>query len=387
MIGVGSSDMTWDVIVIGAGPAGAMAALQAAQCGAKVLLLERERLPRYKLCGGGLIGLSLQCLPEGFQVPALNRATSATFTVNLGSARTRTAEDVIIPMVMRDTFDAKLVQTAVQRGAQLRTQVLVERVQPQVGGVVVHTKAGPLRARVVVGADGSTSRVARAAGAHFAQIDLGLEVEVEIPETVQEQWAGRVILDFGSIPGGYGWVFPKGNRLTVGAIAAKGLAVQQRHYVDDLLRRFDLQHFPQAVAAGHLTRCRSEDSPLAVDHLLLAGDAAGLLEPWTREGISFALRSGRLAGLSAAAVALGRQSWALAAEQYRDAITSTLGAEMRVGFQALAAYSRHPAFFARTLTATGPGWRSFVRLARGETTLARAGRRPQVRIALAALAR
>jgi len=377
----------WDVIVVGAGPAGAMAALRAAQNGAQVLLLERERLPRYKLCGGGLIGLTLQSLPNGFNVPSLNEAKSATFTMNLAAERTRTAEEVIIPMVMRDTFDAQLVDFAVEHGVQLRTEVLVERVDPGPDEVTVLTSGGPLRARVVIGADGSTSRVARAAGAKFAQVDLGLEVEVEVPDRIQQLWAGRVLIDFGRIPGGYAWIFPKGDRLTVGAIAAKGYAQEQRRYVQDMLRRFELELYPQAVAAGHLTRCRTNDSPLAADRLLLAGDAAGLLEPWTREGISFALRSGRLAGEAAADVACGRQTWSAAATHYRDAITDNLGAEMTVGFRALAAYERHPSAFARALAGTGPGWRSFVRLARGETTLARAGRRPQVRLALAALAR
>lgn len=382
-----SDDLTWDVIVVGAGPAGAMAALEAAQAGAQVLLVEREALPRYKLCGGGLIGLTLRSLPDNFPVPALNQARSAIFTSNLGPARNRTADEVIIPMVMRDTFDAQLVQTAVDHGAQLRTQVLVERVEPRRDEVIVQTKSGALRATVVIGADGSTSRVARAAGATFAQVDLGLEVEVEVPEQIQQEWAGQVMIDFGRIPGGYAWIFPKGDRLTVGAIAAKGYADEQRRYVEDLLQRFDLAQLRRAITAGHLTRCRTNDSPLAKDRLLLAGDAAGLLEPWTREGISFALRSGRLAGRTAAAVALGRQPWSTAAEQYRDAVTSTLGAEMSVGFQALAAYRRHPGAFARALTGTAPGWRSFVRLARGETTLARAGHKPQVRFALAALSR
>lgn len=380
-----TDEAVWDVIVIGAGPAGAMAALQAARSGAQVLLLERESLPRYKLCGGGLIGLTLQSLPEGLQIPVLNQARSATFTLNLGPERTRQAETVLIPMVMRDAFDATLVQSAVEQGVQIRTQVLVERVHRQDDEVVVHTKSGLLRARVVVGADGSSSRVARAAGARFAQIDLGLEVEVEVPEQMQRQWEGRVLIDFGGVPGGYGWIFPKGDRLTVGAIAAKGHADLQRNYLQGLLHRFDLAQFPQAVAAGHLTRCRTGDSPLAVDRLLLAGDAAGLLEPWTREGISFAVRSGRLAGTAAADVALGRRDWSTAAAEYRAAITGTLGAEMAVGFAALAAYQRRPAAFARVLV--GPGWRSFVRLARGETTLARAGQRRPVRLALAALAR
>lgn len=378
-----ASESVWDVVVVGAGPAGATAALAAAQAGVSVLLLERHELPRYKLCGGGLIGLSLRALPAGFTAPIRNEARSVTFSLDLHSTTTREATATVIPMVMRSEFDALLVHHAVAAGVTLQSATTVERVQQGDDMVDLWTSNGPLRTRALVGADGSASRVARAIGARYRQVDLGMEVELDLPAADRPGWSERVVIDFGGIPGAYGWIFPKGDRLTVGAIAAKGDFVDQRRYVTDLVERYDLAGYDIAHEGGHLTRCRAAGSPLAVNRILLAGDAAGLLEPWTREGISFALRSGRLAGQAAAALA--RTGPTGIGRGYEDAVESTMGREMAVGFTALAAYTRHPRAFYRALASTSPGWKAFERLSRGETTLARAGRHPMVRLALAAL--
>ena len=385
------TDRAWDVIVIGAGPAGTAAAAGAAGAGARVLVIERHRLPRYKLCGGGLIGLSLQALPQGFQAPVRNEARQATFTFDLDQGTTREAEATIIPMVMRDELDAALAQHAVEAGAELLTEVTVDRIQADSEGVHLATSAGEFRAHCVIGADGSASIAARAAGARYRQVDLGLEVELEADEPRQRAWQGRVLIDFGRVRGGYGWIFPKGTRLTVGAIAAKGRIDEQRAYLDDLIAAHGLDDLTVSHQGGHLTRCRAIDSPVAAGRILLAGDAAGLLEPWTREGISFALRSGTLAGDAAARIALVPPAQAGGAaidaigEHYAQQVDRSMGAEMEIGFRALAAYERHPKAFYRAL-ASKPGWDAFVRLARGETTLARAGRHRMVRTALAGLA-
>lgn len=382
---------TWDVVVVGAGPAGCSAALAAAKIGAQVLVLERHQLPRYKMCGGGLIGLTLAALPQGFTIPARNHARRVTFSYDLGRSTTRDAGQTVIPMVMRDAFDAQLAEAAVAAGAQVAPGTSVERVeQPEGqagdGDVIVHSTTGAIRARALIGADGSASTVARTVGARYRQVDLGLEVELDVPPAVQQEWAERVLIDFGRVRGGYGWIFPKGDRLTVGAIAAKGLVTQQRAYLADLIDRHQLTHLPVAHEGGHLTRCRAADSPLGAGRILLAGDAAGLLEPWTREGISFALRSGQLAGAAAARMALSHAAPEAALRDYATAVAADMGQEMAVGFHALAAYERHPKAFYRALAQSNRGWSSFVRLARGETTLARAGQHPVVRFTLDRLA-
>lgn len=386
------------VLVIGAGPAGCSAAIAAARRGACVVLVERHRIPRYKVCGGGLIGLSLSALPAGFCLPERVEASShqlaahpqafaATLTRSLGHAVTRASEQGLFPMVMRDEFDGALAAFAQECGVEVRAGVSVESVTQSEHGVLVQTRSGSVVADALVGADGSTSRVARHVGTRHARVDLGLEAEIAVPGDVGASWQGRVLLDFGTIRGGYAWIFPKGSRLTVGAIAARGRADEQRAYLNHVIALHGLDRFPVEREGGHLTRCREVDSPLGDGRILLAGDAAGLLEPWTREGISFALRSGSLAGAVAADIANGTASPATAQSTYAAAVSTHMGREMDLGFQALSAYERHPAVFHQLLARTSLGWRSFQDLCRGDATLAGAGEHRIVRQALRMLAR
>lgn len=374
--------MTYDVLVVGAGPAGSSAAISAAEAGARVLLLDRASFPRYKTCGGGLIGVSLAAFPEGFEPPVRERVDAVDFTLRGGSGRSRRGAGGVLSLVNRDELDADLVAHAVARGVEFRQRALVTAVTETADGVEVGVGTETLHANVVIGADGSASRVARLVGVRARRVDLGLEDELGVADP--GEWHERVHLDWGPLPGSYAWVFPKGDVLTVGVIAARGEPQQTRAYLEAFKRQLGLEDLPVVRSSGHLTRCREADSPLGLGRVLVAGDAAGLLEPWTREGISFATRSGAIAGRHAAG-ARGGTSDLVAA--YAAEITQGLGAEMAAGERCLAAFERRPAAIHRLVTGTGPGWRSFVRLTRGETTLGRAVRHRVVRLALRALAR
>lgn len=154
-------------------------------------------------------------------------------------------------------------------------------------------------------------------------------------------------------------------------ISARGRGEDTRRYLEDLRRWLGLADLPVPRSTGHLTRCRSAASPLARGRVLLAGDAAGLLEPFTREGISFALRSGEMAGRAAAGVAGATDDAGVGAatSAYRSAVEATLGVEMAAGARCLRAYERHPALFHRVLAGTAPGWWAFSRVNRGQTTV------------------
>jgi len=376
----------WDVVIVGAGPAGAMAAHAAATAGARTLLLERYELPRRKLCGGGLIGASLRSLPTEFEVPRLDETRVACVSFEGHDLGSRASESAFIIQVDRAQFDAQLVDTAVAAGAVLRAGVAVESAQEHADHVLLSTSAGPVRARAVIGCDGSAGRMSRVVGASFEQVDLGIEYELAADKNLTQLWRSRILLDFGSRAGGYAWVFPKGERLMVGAIAAKGNSDWERGYLDRVQASAGLAEVPIVHSEGHLTRCRAVDSPLGRDRLLLAGDAAGLLEPWTREGISFALRSGRAAGECAAELAsTGDTAGAQAA--YAAALSVELIPEMDFGRQAYRAYRAHPRLFAWLIASTGIGWKAFTRLSSGESSMSSLGRHRLVRIAVRMLGR
>jgi flavin-dependent dehydrogenase len=175
-------------------------------------------------------------------------------------------------------------------GAEVRERATVRAVEQDPDGTPAAGRRETVHARVAVGAAGSSGISARHVGVRHCQVDLGLELELPVPVEQQALWRGRVLLDWGAIPGSYAWVFPKGDRLTVGVIAARGEAERTRDYLRRFVERLDLSGVEPAHDSGHLTRCRTEDSPLRRGRVLVAGDAAGLLEPWSREGISAALR-------------------------------------------------------------------------------------------------
>jgi geranylgeranyl reductase family protein len=369
----------WDVVVVGAGPAGASAAYAAAVAGRKVLLLEKAELPRYKTCGGGIIGPSRDSLPPGFELPLKDRVHAVTFSLNGKLARTRRSKRMIFGLINRPEFDASLVEHAQKAGAELRTGATVTRVEQHGPAVpdrrtvaVVLADGGTVLARAVIGADGSASRIGAHVGVKLDQVDLGLEAEIPVPATVAEDWAGRVLIDWGPLPGSYGWVFPKGDTLTVGVISARGEGAATKRYLEDFVARLGLAGFEPSVSSGHLTRCRSDDSPLSRGRVLVCGDAAGLLEPWTREGISFALRSGRLAGewavrISESHDAVDARRQAL---NYAFAIKAGLGVEMAVGRRMLGVFERRPGLLHAAITGLRPAWNAFADIARGSTTLA-----------------
>ncbi|MEU0658287.1 MULTISPECIES: geranylgeranyl reductase family protein [Streptomyces] len=376
--GNANSAPVWDVVVVGAGPAGASAAYAAAVAGRRVLLLEKAELPRYKTCGGGIIGPSRDALPPGFELPLRDRVHAVTFSLNGRFARTRRSKRMLFGLINRPEFDAGLVEQAQKAGAELRTGATVSRVEQHGTTVpdrrtvaVVLADGEVVLARAVVGADGSASRIGAHVGVKLDQVDLGLEAEIPVPPTVAEDWAGRVLIDWGPMPGSYGWVFPKGDTLTVGVISARGEGSATKRYLEDFIARLGLAGFEPAISSGHLTRCRSDDSPLSRGRVLVCGDAAGLLEPWTREGISFALRSGRLAGEWAVRIAEANDAVDARRQalNYAFAIKAGLGVEMAVGRRMLALFEKRPGLLHATITGFRPAWRAFADITRGVTTL------------------
>ncbi|HTU71957.1 MAG TPA: geranylgeranyl reductase family protein [Trebonia sp.] len=406
----------WDVAVVGGGPAGLSAAHAAAVAGARTLILERAEHPRYKTCGGGLIGASLDAVRDLPELPAKDEIYAATFTLQGTHAFTRRGTQPLLKMVMREEFDAALLNRALAAGAEVwqktRVRGITDDSVPATGptagdGADPGRASGPgqatirlddgssVTASVVIGADGSGGISARHVGVAFSQVDLGLELEIAIPEALQREWRGRLLLDWGKIPASYGWVFPKGDRLTVGVIAARrGTSGEQagarqgdatREYLREFVERLGLASCVAVRDSGHLTRCRADDSPLRKGRVIVAGDAAGLLEPWTREGISFALRSGALAGQIAARACVA-DSPAGALDAYAVAIDQGLGAEMRASRVLLNAFTRHTKTFHKGLS-TPQGWRLFARICRSELPYPQLIRKPGARVALSVLNR
>lgn len=383
-----SDSAIWDVAVVGGGPAGLAAASASALAGARTVVVERAEHPRYKTCGGGLIGTSLAAVART-PVPVRDEIDAVTFTLNNKRAFTRRHDSPILAMVLREEFDDVLCRAALADGAVLQQRAAVRAIsQDERFARAELANGSTVAAKVVIGADGSSSVTARYVGVAFCEVDLGLEVEISVPEHVRQAWRGRVLLDWGPIPGSYAWIFPKDDRLTVGVIAARGSGDATRRYLRDVIDNHCLASYERVQQSGHLTRCRTDESPLRSGRVLVVGDAAGLLEPWTREGISFALRSGALAGVIAAEAAREStlQHFDKVLDRYVPAIENDLIPEMLAGRRLLAAFRRNPAIFHLGM-ATPKGWRTFVEFCKGQTSFASELQHKSASLAIKLLAR
>ena len=290
--------MIYDVIVIGSGPAGASAARRLAQYNLKVLMLEKAKHPRYKPCGGGLTSKVMQLLDFDVSSALEDASREVLFSYDSGPLVTRTLPHEAVWLAMRDRFDQLLAARAVEAGAQLRENVKVEGVALAAEQVSVRTSRETFQARFVVGADGANGVTAKAVGLMAKRHDgAAIEAELPVSAAVLDKWHGKILFDFGGIPWGYGWIFPKSNHLSVGlGTWYPSGKVKLRDYLARFIdRQPDLRAHGEPFVKGHLLPLGGRFDRFHRGRVLLAGDAAATADPFFGEGISFAIRSGQMA--------------------------------------------------------------------------------------------
>jgi geranylgeranyl reductase family protein len=282
----------YDAIIVGAGPGGATAAYFLGEAGWRVLLLEKESVPRYKTCGGGLSAGMLEIFPFPFEPVIEARVESIAFAL-----RQRRVEIPIpglgMQMVMRDRFDAYVLAHA---KVEVCTGTAVQRVVESDDGVIVETRdRRAYRGRYLIAADGANSVAARSLGLRRGKRLAGaIEVEAEAPPEVLARFAGRVLFIFGELDMGYLWVFPKAHHLSVGIAALGPKPGELQAALQRVMSRLGIP-LHGAERHGHPIPVYTGREPLRTRRTLLVGDAAGLVDPFSGEGIRFAVKSGKLA--------------------------------------------------------------------------------------------
>ncbi|OEU50881.1 MAG: hypothetical protein BA872_06065 [Desulfobacterales bacterium C00003060] len=289
----------FDVIVVGAGPGGSLTGYLLSKHGFKTMIIEKKRIPRHKVCAGGLTKKALDILPFDITGIIEDYSYTAKFFVENKPVFTRTVDYPIVAMVMRDAFDHFMVKKAITAGTVVLDGITFRSLSGSTGNLNVETSEGTYRTRLVVGADGVNSKIAEALGLQASRnVMTAIEGEVYYGDSdTVKNLSQSFHIDFGAIPRGYGWIFPKSDHLSIGLVTTlnkiKGLKNYFKSYITskDLCANAEIRSLK-----GHFLPYRPDRRKVFSNNIgLLVGDAAGLADPVTGEGIYYAIREAQIA--------------------------------------------------------------------------------------------
>ena len=305
--------MTYDVIVVGAGPAGATAAKFLAEKGMQTLLIDKQKYPRDKPCGGILTIRTLKRFPyltddliDAYAYGGSISSSSLQHQIRLQK------EEPIAAYVLRKNFDQKLVDQAAQSGATFRDKTTAETIQRTNDAIHIKTDTGEsLQSHLIIGADGISSIVAKHTGLRQQNQRIGrcLIQEYPLEDALLDQYFTKkrlfqFYLKFQGIQG-TGWVFPKKNSVNIGIGEIQPISSQPSNkpqlkqvYANYLEFLKEKKLIPPTITNATIQGGVLPLHPLKktyADRVLLCGDAAGLMNPLTGDGIHYAMSSGMFA--------------------------------------------------------------------------------------------
>jgi geranylgeranyl reductase family protein len=325
-----SSSNLYDVAVVGSGPAGSMSALSLAREGVRVVVIEKENLPRPKTCGGGVVPRALGLLPV--DVSAAIERKCYVAEVNLVSVPlhfTSKREEPMVSMTMRENFDFLLVSAAKEAGAEVRERCQVQDVVNHADKIELITSKGPLFSQFVVAADGARSIVAKKAGwPETRNLAPALECEVVVSDESLERSSRAVRFDFGLMPSGYAWTFPKKDHLSMGVLSMRPGPMKLHGMFEQYLELINLDGVVTIKRHGSLIPVSPRKDGFVKNRVLLTGDAAGLVDPVVGEGITSAILSGMIA---AKALLAGAFDEGKVREFYESELSKKILQELRLG--------------------------------------------------------
>lgn len=287
----------FDVIIAGGGPAGSITGYTLARNGLKALIIDQSLFPRRKICGGGLTLHAKNEIPFDISDVIHTKVSSGQIWFRDRLIDTIGDDHPIAFMIDRLTFDSFLLDKAVEAGAVTRLGQRIKSVSAQENIIQVQTNQETFFGKYLIGADGVHSTIAKQTGMiKNRSTSLAYEARLSRESDRKSSHNEMIAFDFGTILGGYGWVFPKWDHLNVGVCRTwPGKKASKKH-----LLRFIDQH--PGLHRERIIDIRAYPVPLGgkkynlhKNTILLVGDAANLADPWLGEGLYYALYSGRLA--------------------------------------------------------------------------------------------
>src|SRR3954451_11258237 len=366
----------FDVIVVGAGPAGSVTSHLLASSGVRTLLVDRARFPRDKPCGGGVTLRGARLLPFAIGPVVERQVTTIAFRhPDLGAFAHGGLAPVVL-MTQRLRLDAFMAEQASRAGADFRDGTRLRTVELEEDGrpAVTFDDGSRAGAEVLVAADGANGICGRSLhlgeGRIFAPA-LEANVAYDAVGTGVEQ--DVALLEMGYVPGGYGWLFPKGDRANVGVGGWDSEGPHLRDHLRRVCERHDIAWSSLTEIRGHRLPMRGATTQVASGRALAVGDAAGLVDPLSGDGMYEAFSSAHVAAACAGDVLEGRASDLSA---YPERLDAALGRHTSLAWIAKAAIERTPGIALRVARSRAIRRRFLLRTATSRDPLTRSAPPP-----------
>jgi len=314
--------VSYDVAIIGGGPAGSTAAYRLATAGARVLLVDKSTFPRDKPCGGGVTGRAARLLPFSIEPVVEDTVSRMDCGLRYRHHISRTARKPIAYMTQRSRLDHFLLEKAAEAGAEVRERTSAD--------------ARELDARIVIGADGCNGSAAKQLGL-AGEIAHGVALEANYPW--EPRFAGAMVLEIAIIHGGYGWIFPKGDHVNVGVGGNEAEGPKLRAELKRMCEAYGVDPASATGTRGYRLPMRAAGTTLARGTTAVIGDAAGLVDPFSGDGMYEAFYSAKLVSEAALDVLAGRSE---NLDSYQQAVERRIAPLTRAGWGAKAAFERFP---------------------------------------------
>ncbi|MFH1161261.1 MAG: geranylgeranyl reductase family protein [bacterium] len=352
------------VIIAGAGPAGTMAARELALHGLDVLILEKAAFPRYKVCGGGLTHKILKEIAFELTPVIETVIYSVRFSCHFRETFTHRSSEPLMVCTMRDQLDQLLLEKAKEAGARVLFGEHVSALEEKANSVIVRTRERSFSCRLLLGADGASSMVAHASGLRTHLLpQLAWEAEVEAGREQIDQFSQTVFLDWGTFPGGYGWIFPKKDHFSVGVGGPASLSRQMKPYYEKFIRSTGIGFTHTRSMKAWPIPVKGRKSLFHTRRIQVLGDAAGLTDPLTGEGIYYAIRSGKIAAAAGYDFLQGR---AATLQRYSDEVNEVLMPEILEANRIKTIFNAVPFRIHRLVRDRERVWNAFGKILRGE---------------------
>lgn len=298
----------FDVIIIGAGPAGTAAAYDLLCAGLKVLMLDKSKFPRKKACAGGLTPKALDLYRFDISRLIRRRIREVAVINRSGKQFVIHEKKPLCYMTRREELDYFVLQRVMQKGAAFRVVPRIDTIDSDRKSVKVLAGKELFKARYLIGADGANSRVRQLTSpSHPFARQMAIEVDVQVRHPAK----CKMTFDFSRSQYAYYWIFPRDDHVNIGVYSVKkNIRLSERllvEYANKALGCTQLKGF-----RGYPI-CTGGFRYIPSGRVLLVGDAAGFAEPLLGEGIYFALKSGQLAagsviqGMTNSGISVGKR--------------------------------------------------------------------------------